>query len=126
MKGILTTAMIVFATLTINAQTMGKGYWNHLTQNENPKHNKPKPESIKFKGNKVIVVWNRREYGTSITQMTGIYSVCIHEMKLKEALRERFPECRYYDTEQDIFNALELKYEPSDLKGWELEQFNKR
>lgn len=67
-----------------------------------------------------------REYGTSITQMTGIYSVCIHEMKLNKALRERFPECRYYDTEQDIFNALELKYEPSDLKGWELEQYNKR
>jgi len=66
-----------------------------------------------------------REYGTSITQMTGIYSVCIHEMKLNKAIRERLPECRYYDTEQDIFNALELKYESSDLKGWELEQFNK-
>ena len=60
MKGILTTAMIVFAILTTNAQTMEQGYYNHLTQKQN--HNKPKPESIKFKGNKVIVVWNRREW----------------------------------------------------------------
>ena len=60
MKGILTTAIIVFATLTINAQTMEKEYFNYVTQNT--KDNKPKPESIKFKGNKVIVVWNRREW----------------------------------------------------------------
>ena len=60
MKGILTTAMIVFAILTTNAQTMEQGYNNHLTQKQN--HNKPKPESIKFKGNRVIVVWNRREW----------------------------------------------------------------
>ncbi len=60
MKGILTTAMIVFAILTTNAQTMEKGYFNYLTQN--PKDKRPKPESIKFKGNKVIVVWNRREW----------------------------------------------------------------
>ena len=60
MKGILTTAIIVFATLTINAQTMEKGYYNHLTQNTKDK--RPKPQSIKFKGNKVIIVWNRREW----------------------------------------------------------------
>ena len=60
MKGILTTAIIVFATLTINAQTMEKEYFNYVTQNT--KDNKPKPESIKFKGNKVIVVWNRKEW----------------------------------------------------------------
>lgn len=60
MKTVLTTAMIVFLTLTTNAQTMEKGYFNYLTQN--PKDKRPKPESIKFKGNKVIVVWNRREW----------------------------------------------------------------
>ena len=60
MKGILTTAMIVFAILTTNAQTMEKGYYNHLTQNTKDK--RPKPESIKFKGNKVIIVWNRKEW----------------------------------------------------------------
>lgn len=62
MKGILTTAMIVFAILTTNAQTMEKGYYNHLTQNENLNPKRPKPESIKFKGNKVIIVWNRKEW----------------------------------------------------------------
>ena len=61
MKGILITiATFVFATLTINAQTMEKGYYNHLTQNTKDKM--PKPESITFKGNKVIVVWNRKEW----------------------------------------------------------------
>ena len=62
MKGILTTAMIVFAGLTTNAQTMEQGYYNHLTQKQNTNPKRPKPESIKFKGNKVIVVWNRREW----------------------------------------------------------------
>ena len=63
MKGILTTAILFFAILNgVQSQTMEKGYWNHLTQNQNIKHNKPKPQSIKFKGNKVIVVWNRREW----------------------------------------------------------------
>ena len=61
MKGILTTAMIVFAILNgVQSQTMEQGYYNHLTQKQN--HKRPKPESIKFKGNKVIVVWNRREW----------------------------------------------------------------
>ena len=61
MKGILTTAILFFAILNgVQSQTMEKGYWNHLTQKQN--HNKPKPESIKFKGNRVIVVWNRREW----------------------------------------------------------------
>ncbi len=31
----------------------------------------------------------------------------------------------YVLTEQDIFDSMDLKYEPKDLKGWELEQFNK-
>jgi len=62
MKGILTTAMIVFAILTTHAQTMEKGYYNHLTQNEITNPKRPKPESIKFKGNKVIIVWNRKEW----------------------------------------------------------------
>lgn len=60
MKILLTTAMIVLATLTTDAQTMEKEYLNYLTQN--PNHKKPKPESITFKGNKVIVVWNRKEW----------------------------------------------------------------
>lgn len=61
MKGILTTAILFFAILNgVQSQTMEQGYYNHLTQKQN--HNKPKPESIKFKGNKVIVVWNRREW----------------------------------------------------------------
>lgn len=61
MKGIFTTAILFFAILNgVQSQTMEKGYFNHLTQNTNPK--RPKPESIKFKGNKVIIVWNRREW----------------------------------------------------------------
>ena len=63
MKGILTTAILFFAILNgVQSQTMEKGYYNHLTQNEITKDKRPKPESIKFKGNKVIVVWNRREW----------------------------------------------------------------
>lgn len=60
MKGILTTAILFFGILNgVQSQTMEKEYYNHLTP---ANHNKPKPESIKFKGNKVIVVWNRREW----------------------------------------------------------------
>ena len=63
MKTILTTAILFFAILNgVQSQTMEKGYYNHLTQNQNIKDKRPKPESIKFKGNKVIVVWNRREW----------------------------------------------------------------
>ena len=61
MKGILTTAILFFGILNgVQSQTMEKGYFNHLTQKAN--HKRPKPESIKFKGNKVIVVWNRKEW----------------------------------------------------------------
>ena len=63
MKSILTTAILFFAILNgVQSQTMEQGYYNHLTQNEITKDKRPKPESIKFKGNKVIVVWNRREW----------------------------------------------------------------
>ena len=32
---------------------------------------------------------------------------------------------KYFETEQDIFDSMDLKYEPKDLQGWELEQFKK-
>ena len=64
MKSILTTAILFFAILNgVQSQTMEKGYYNHLTQNTKDKM--PKPESITFKGNKVIVVWNRKEWDVS-------------------------------------------------------------
>ncbi len=30
---------------------------------------------------------------------------------------------RYYDTEQDIFDSMDLKYGFEDLKGWERQRF---
>ncbi len=35
------------------------------------------------------------------------------------------PEYKYWNTEEEIFEALELNYSPDQLKGWELKQFNK-
>jgi hypothetical protein len=54
--------LIGMITLTnvVKGQTMERGYYNYLT--DTIKDKKPKPQSIKFKGNKVIVVWNRREW----------------------------------------------------------------
>lgn len=65
------------------------------------------------------------EYGTSITQMTNIYSQCISRLKQEIALRERMPEYKYWNTEEEILEALELNYEPSQLTGWEREQYEK-
>jgi len=61
MKRILITiALIGITTLTTDAQTMEKEYLNYLTQRKYK--TQPKPESITFKGNKVIVVWNRKDW----------------------------------------------------------------
>lgn len=65
------------------------------------------------------------EYGTSITQMTNIYSQCISRLKQEISLRERMPEYKYWNTEEEIFESLELNYEPSQLTGWEREQYEK-
>lgn len=67
-----------------------------------------------------------RKYGCSTTQMTTVYSVCIHRTRQELALRERMPENKYWNTEEEIMNSLELNYQASDLKGWELEQYQKR
>lgn len=62
MKGIL-ILLIGMITLpyVVKGQTMERGYYNYLTDTIKD-NKKPKPESITFKGNKVIVVWNRREW----------------------------------------------------------------
>lgn len=65
------------------------------------------------------------QYGCSITQMNNIYSQCIHRMKQEIALRERMPEYKYWNTEEEIFDALEPTYDPSELKGWELKEYRK-
>jgi hypothetical protein len=61
MKGLI-IGLIGMITLTnvVKGQTMERGYYNYLTDTIN--HKKPKPESITFRGNKVIIVWNRREW----------------------------------------------------------------
>ena len=68
MKKIITLMGIVFATLTINAQTMEKEYFNYL-QTPNPKRIQPfewrmfpRPQSVKKTHNKVIVVFDRKEW----------------------------------------------------------------
>ena len=65
------------------------------------------------------------QYGCSITQMNNIYSQCIHRVKQENALRERMPEYKYWNTEEEIFDALEPTYDPSELKGWELKEYRK-
>jgi hypothetical protein len=66
-----------------------------------------------------------RKYGCSTTHMTNLYSVCIYRTKQQLALRERMPENKYWNTEEEILMSLEPNYQASDLKGWELEQYQK-
>jgi hypothetical protein len=61
------------------------------------------------------------QYGCSITQMNNIYSQCIHRMKHETAIREY----KDWNTEEEIFEALEPTYDPSELKGWELKEYRK-
>lgn len=35
------------------------------------------------------------------------------------------PEYKYWNTEEEIFEALEPTYDPSELKGWELKEYRK-
>jgi len=61
MKSILTTAILFFGILNgVQSQTMEGEYYKHLTRDT--VHKRPQPQSITFKGNKVIVVWNRNEW----------------------------------------------------------------
>lgn len=66
-----------------------------------------------------------KRFGTSVTHMNNIYGQCIQRVKDQLAERERIPECRYWDTEEEIMEALTLKYDHRDLKGDELEIFKK-
>jgi len=76
-----------------------------------------------FKNNSIKSL--AKMYGTSRTHMTNIYSECLARIKYQASERERFPECRYWDTEEEIIQSMELNYSPEHLEGWELEQFNK-
>ena len=64
-------------------------------------------------------------YGTSRTHMNNIYGQCIQKVKEQLAERERIPECRYWDTEEEIMQSMDPKYSAEHLKGWELEQYHK-
>ena len=67
MKSILTTAILFFAILNgVQSQTMEKSYWNYLQVN-NPKTIQPfewrmKPKSVHYKRNRVVVVFDRKEW----------------------------------------------------------------
>ena len=71
MKKLITIGLVLFG-LNINAQTMEKEYVNHLLDSQKVEELKrikpfewrmfPKPESITKRGNKVIVVFDRREW----------------------------------------------------------------
>ena len=67
MKSILTTAILFFAILNgVQSQTMEKEYFNYLQVN-NPRQIQPfewrmKPKSVHYKRNKVIVVFDRKEW----------------------------------------------------------------
>jgi len=71
MKNLFIIAMVLFG-LNLNAQTMEKEYVNHLLDTEKVENLKkvrphewrmfPKPESITKRGNKVIVVFDRKEW----------------------------------------------------------------
>ena len=67
MKNILTTAILFFAILNgVQSQTMEKDYFNYLQVN-NPKTIQPfewrmKPKSVHYKKNKVVVVFDRKEW----------------------------------------------------------------
>lgn len=67
-----------------------------------------------------------RMFNIPMHLMANVHYYCMHRRLQERQFLSDFSTHRYYDTEQDIFNALELKYESSDLKGWELEQYNKR
>jgi hypothetical protein len=59
MKGILTTAILFFAILNgVQSQTKD----TLLHKRPVVKSFGVKPESVTFKGNKVIVVWNRKDW----------------------------------------------------------------
>lgn len=71
MKNLITIGLVLFG-LNLNAQTMEKEYVNHLLDTEKVEALKkvhphewrmfPKPESITKRGNKVIVVFDRKEW----------------------------------------------------------------
>jgi thioredoxin-related protein len=67
MKSILLIVMMGIG-ISLSAQTMEKEYVNHLLDAQKPKIQPhewrmfPKPESIEKKGNKVIVVFDRKEF----------------------------------------------------------------
>ena len=67
MKYILTTAILFFAILNgVQSQTMEKGYFNYLQVN-NPRQIQPfewrmKPKSVHYKRNRVVVVFDRKEW----------------------------------------------------------------
>ena len=67
MKGILTTAILFFAILNgVQSQTMEKSYFNYLQVN-NPKVIQPfewrmRPKSVHYKRNRVVVVFDRKEW----------------------------------------------------------------
>jgi hypothetical protein len=67
MKAILLIVMMGIG-ISLSAQTMEKEYVNHLLDAQKPKIQPhewrmfPKPESIEKRGNKVIVVFDRKEF----------------------------------------------------------------
>lgn len=76
-----------------------------------------------FKHNSIKDMAQR--FGTSRTHMNNIYGQCIQRVKDQQAERERIPECRYWDTEEDIIRSMDLNYSADDLKGDELKIFKK-
>ena len=68
MKTLLISALMMITSYGVQAQTMEKGYFDHLQMNDPKKiqHHEwrmfPKPLSIKKTHNKVIVVFDRKEW----------------------------------------------------------------
>ena len=68
MKGILIGVLMVITSYGAQGQTMEKGLYNHKVNEwkgveANPTTHSPiRPESIHFKGSKVILIFNRKDW----------------------------------------------------------------
>lgn len=68
-----------------------------------------------------------RNYKVSYWQINRIHNVFINIYKPLSTSNVSFRGWTesYYKTEDDILKELELNYDHVELKGWELEQYNK-
>lgn len=91
------------------------------------KHEKPSEEML----NEIYKVYKYqgladigRMFNIPQHYLRAVYYYCMLRRDEERNISMRFEPLKYWNTEDEIFEALEPNYSPDQLSGWELEQFN--